>query len=113
MSARQRRLYACSRLSQAFESVVPSERTRINVKIIDTSIRLLAPSHPGALVPYIGELDFSTVIEGNSPIFSMNLSVPALALLFVDDVSSFPEESEAASRTQSAAHGVAFWKVND
>ncbi|KAI0336552.1 hypothetical protein GY45DRAFT_1291461 [Cubamyces sp. BRFM 1775] len=94
----------------AFESVVPSERTRINVKIVDTSIRLLAPSHPGALVPYIGELDFSTVIEGNSPVFSINLSIPSLALLLVDDVSSFPEESDTATRTHSAAHGVAFWK---
>lgn len=96
---------------QAFESVVPSERTRVNVKILDTSIRLLAPSHPGAVVPYIGELDFSTVIEGNSPTSTINLSIPALALLLIDDISSSPEDSDASGRAHASTHGVGFWKV--
>ncbi|KAI0780919.1 hypothetical protein BD413DRAFT_660017 [Trametes elegans] len=94
----------------AFESVVPTERTRITVKVIDTSIRLLAPSHPGALVPYIGELDFSTVIEGNSPSTSMNLAVPSLAILLIDDTTSAPDETDASGRPQTAEHGVSFWK---
>ncbi|KAI0670368.1 hypothetical protein C8Q78DRAFT_1035864 [Trametes maxima] len=96
----------------AFESVVPSERTRVNVKVVDTSIRLLAPSHPGAVVPYIGELDFSTVIEGNSPTTSLNLSIPALALLLIDDLASTAEDTDAPSRSQGAMHGVAFWKLS-
>ncbi|KAI0374905.1 hypothetical protein BV20DRAFT_1032957 [Pilatotrama ljubarskyi] len=95
----------------AFESVVPSERTRINVKMVDTSIRLLAPSHPGAIVPYIGELDFSTVIEGSSPTTSMSLSIPSMALLLIDDVSGPPEQSEAPSHPQHTIQGVAFWKL--
>ncbi|EIW60338.1 uncharacterized protein TRAVEDRAFT_63914 [Trametes versicolor FP-101664 SS1] len=94
----------------AFESVVPSERTRVNVKVLDTSIRLLAPSHPGAVVPYIGELDFSTVIEGNSPTSTINLAIPALSLLLIDDISSSPEDSDASGRAHATAHGVGFWK---
>ncbi|KAI0647065.1 hypothetical protein C8Q79DRAFT_1009211 [Trametes meyenii] len=96
----------------AFESVVPSERTRVNVKVMDTSIRLLAPSHPGAIVPYIGELDFSTVIEGNSPTTSLNLSIPALALLLIDDLASTPEDTETPSRSQGTMHGAAYWKLS-
>ncbi|KAL7283400.1 hypothetical protein ACG7TL_002830 [Trametes sanguinea] len=91
----------------AFESVVPSERTKVNLKILDTSIRLLAPSHPGAVVPYIGELDFSTVLEGNSSTTTMNLSVPTLALLLIDDLSTFPDDSEEGTRTHSSASGYA------
>ncbi|KAI0636957.1 hypothetical protein C8Q77DRAFT_1095313 [Trametes polyzona] len=94
----------------AFESVVPSERTRINVKVVDVSLRLLAPTYAGAVVPYIGELDFSTVIEGNSPTSIMNLSIPNLALLLIDDISSFPEEAEAPTRPQALGQGVGFWK---
>ncbi|KAI9064447.1 hypothetical protein FKP32DRAFT_1685733 [Trametes sanguinea] len=94
----------------AFESVVPSERTKVNLKILDTSIRLLAPSHPGAVVPYIGELDFSTVLEGNSSTTTINLSLPTFALLLIDDLSTSPEDSEEGTRTHSSASGVAFWK---
>ncbi|KAI8998625.1 hypothetical protein BD414DRAFT_453550 [Trametes punicea] len=93
-----------------FESVVPSERTRVNIRLVDTSIRLLASSHPGALVPYIGELDFTTVIEGNSSTTSMNVSVPSLALLLIDDASTPPEHPDASDRIQATADGIAFWK---
>ncbi|KAI0709250.1 hypothetical protein C8Q76DRAFT_654887 [Earliella scabrosa] len=93
----------------AFESVVPSERTRVNVKINDTSIRLFAPTHKGALLPYIGELEFSTVIEGNSPQKAMNLSLSSFTLLLIDELTSNAEESGTPART-SASQGVAFWK---
>ncbi|KAI0807392.1 hypothetical protein C8Q74DRAFT_59220 [Fomes fomentarius] len=93
----------------AFESVVPSERTRVNVKIHDTSIRLLAPTHKGALLPYIGELDLSTVIEGNSPNLSLNLALPSFSLLLIDDLTSNADEASTPSRS-SSSRGVAFWK---
>lgn len=96
---------------QAFESVVPSERTQVNVKVHDTSIRLYAPTHKGALLSYIEELEFSTVIEGNSPIISMNLGVPSFSLLLVDDLTSNDGDVTPA-RASSTAHGVSFWKVN-
>ncbi|RPD66149.1 hypothetical protein L227DRAFT_488798, partial [Lentinus tigrinus ALCF2SS1-6] len=93
----------------AFESVVPSERTRINVKVHDTSIRLYAPTHKGALLPYIGELELSTVIEGNSPTMSLTLSLPAFSLLLIDDLSSNDEESSTPARITTTS-GVGFWK---
>ncbi|PIL24008.1 hypothetical protein GSI_13759 [Ganoderma sinense ZZ0214-1] len=94
----------------AFESVVPSERTRINVKVNDTSIRLFAPTHKGALLSYIEELEFSTVIEGNSPNMSMNLGIPSVSLLLIDDLTN-NEGDVTPARTSSAAHGVPFWKA--
>ena len=72
---------------QAFESVVPSERTKVAVTIIDSSLRLLQPSHPGALVAHIGEMDFSTTLVGNSAETSFHLEVPALSIFLVDDLS--------------------------
>ena len=94
---------------QAFEQVVPSERTRVNLKVHDTSIRLFAPAHKGALLSYIGELEFSTVIEGNLPITIMNLSLPSFSLLLLDDVSDSGEEASTPRR--STPSGAAFWKV--
>ncbi|RDX56759.1 hypothetical protein OH76DRAFT_1395891 [Lentinus brumalis] len=93
----------------AFESVVPSERTRVHVKIHDTSVRLYAPTHKGALLPYIGELELSTVIEGNSPTMSLNLSLPAFSLLLIDDLSTNAEETGTSARANFAS-GVGFWK---
>ncbi|KAI0721077.1 hypothetical protein C8T65DRAFT_601842 [Cerioporus squamosus] len=95
----------------AFESVVPSERTRVHVKIHDTSLRLYAPTHKGALLPYIGELELSTVIEGNSSTMSLNLSLPAFSLLLIDDLSTnaFAEESSTPART-NVASGINYWK---
>ncbi|OBZ75363.1 Autophagy-related protein 2 [Grifola frondosa] len=96
----------------AFESVVPSERTRISVKVVDSSIRAFAPICPGVLVPYIGELDFSTVIEGNSTETSFHLSVPTLSLLLIDDISTVPENPQAtkASHSLTGLNGLAHWK---
>lgn len=90
---------------------MPSERTRVNVKIHDTSIRLYAPTHKGALLPYIGELELSTVIEGNSPTMSLNLSLPAFSLLLIDDLSTNAEDAGTPARANFAS-GVGFWKVS-
>ncbi|KAJ7109447.1 hypothetical protein C8R44DRAFT_937041 [Mycena epipterygia] len=69
----------------AFEAVIPTERTHISLKVVDGSVRVLASNHPGALVIHAGALDFSTVV-GNSPDTSLHLSVPALAVLMIDDL---------------------------
>ncbi|KAH9951459.1 hypothetical protein B0H21DRAFT_719094 [Amylocystis lapponica] len=94
---------------KAFEQVVPSERTRITVKIMDTSIRALAPSHSGALVSYIGELDFSTVIVGNSPQSSFHLNVTALSLLLIDDLKAIGVPTRKVSPGSNML-GAAFWR---
>ncbi|KAF9814906.1 hypothetical protein IEO21_04850 [Rhodonia placenta] len=96
----------------AFESVVPSERTKVAVTIIDSSLRLLQPSHPGALVAHIGEMDFSTTLVGNSAETSFHLEVPALSIFLVDDLSAVSEHLDSTRKGQSHTTpiGIAYWK---
>lgn len=97
---------------QAFESVIPSERTRVAVKIVDGSIRTLAPTHPGAVVLYVSELDFTTDIIGDSPETSFHFSVPSISLLLIDHI---PGSNESATVNQQRAPpvsgGPGRWKV--
>ena len=97
---------------QAFESVIPSERTRMSIKITDGSIRGLAPTHPGAAVLYIGELGFTTDIVGDSPEFSFHLSVPSISVLFIDSLPS-PHDGAGTKQAQAASvsGGISHWKV--
>jgi autophagy-related protein 2 len=74
---------------------------------MDSSIRALAPHHPGAMVFHVGALDFSTDIVGESPDSSFHLSVPTLALLVVDDLS----DCTAGAEAQITSVGVSYWKV--
>ncbi|GBE82158.1 Autophagy-related protein [Sparassis crispa] len=95
----------------AFESVVPSERTSVSIKLVDTSFRLLAPTFPGTLIPYVGELNFSVLIVGSSPETSFQLHVPALSLFLVDDLAAVSHGS-ADGTVQVASHspGALFWE---
>lgn len=92
-------------ITQAFESVIPSERTRVSLKIMDGSIRALAPIHPGALVVYVGELEFHTDIIGDSLESSFHLLAPAASVLLLDDVPA------AEVKAPTATLGIAHWKV--
>ncbi|KAF8212161.1 hypothetical protein K438DRAFT_1806068 [Mycena galopus ATCC 62051] len=89
---------------RAFEAVIPTERTRISLKVSDGSIRIIASNHPGALVIHAGALDFSTSVDGDSPESIIHLSVPELAVLMIDDL---------ADCVDPGAHdnsGVRFWR---
>ncbi|TCD64536.1 autophagy- protein 2 [Steccherinum ochraceum] len=92
----------------AFETVVPSERTHISVKITDTSIRAFGAQYSGSVVLYLGEADFGTTIVGNSPQTSLRLGVTSLALYLTDDVSTLSEVT-SSSRTPANVGGV-LWK---
>lgn len=92
---------------QAFEAVIPSERTRIALKISEGSIRAFAPNHPGSVLVYVGDLDFSTDVVGGSPDSSFCLLVSALSLLAIDDLSDYASEVG----TTILPTGIAFWKV--
>ncbi|KAF9464765.1 hypothetical protein BDZ94DRAFT_466688 [Collybia nuda] len=67
-----------------FDSVIPSEKTSISLKIVDGSIRGFAPRHPGVMVIHVDDLEFSTDVIGDSP-------------------NSF-------FQFHSVGHGVAYWK---
>lgn len=92
--------------------MIPSERTRATVKIVDGSIRGFAPTHPGAVILFIGEVDFTTDIVGDSPDFSFHLSVPSLSVLFIDSFSD-PYDGAGAEPAQvpSTSGGTPHWKV--
>ena len=93
---------------------MPSERTRVSVKLVDSSIRALAPTHPGGMVLYLGEFDFSTVMVGNSPDAEFHVLTQRTSLWLHEDVSG-PEgegNQDHVARTQRSLHG-AFWKVHN
>ncbi len=89
---------------------MPSERTQVSLKIVDTSLRCLGSKHRGALAPYIAEVDFSTVIVGNSPSMSFHLAVSDLSLFLLDDIAAVFEHPQGSSSDIASAD--AFWKVS-
>ena len=91
--------------------MIPSERTQVVIKIMDSSIRGLAPTHPGALVLYIGELDFATDIVGDSPQFSFHLLVLSISVLFVDCLSGTHGIGTKQTQASPVAGGSTYWKV--
>ncbi|KAF7338239.1 GP-PDE domain-containing protein [Mycena venus] len=88
----------------AFEAVIPTERTHISLKVMDGSIRVLASSHPGAMVIHAGALNFSTSVDGDSPDSTIHLVVPELALLMIDNLAD-NIDPDAHNNT-----GVRFWR---
>ncbi|KAG6336408.1 hypothetical protein ID866_2681 [Astraeus odoratus] len=74
-----------------FESVVPSERTALSIGVIDVSVMVQAPEHPGASVLHIGEADFSTEI-----------------LFIVDSIRDASESLESLQKP--SGNGVTLWK---
>lgn len=67
--------FALTVLLQTFAAVVPTERTCISVKVVDGSLRVRAPVHPGAIVLSIGGLHFATDIIGDAPDSSFRLDI--------------------------------------
>ncbi|KAK2466861.1 hypothetical protein APHAL10511_001119 [Amanita phalloides] len=87
-----------------FESVVPSEKTSISLRLQDSSIRAFAPTLPGALLLHVGDMEFMTDIIGNAREDTFHLLVHNLSLLTVDDLSC----CEDTSVHQSSS--VSYWK---
>ena len=81
----------------------------MDVTVLEGSVRALAPSHPGAALLYIGELNFVTDIVGDSPEFAFRLAIPATSLLLNDDISG---KIEGGQYTTTTAKGMALWKVS-
>ena len=68
---------------------------------------MFAPNHTGSMVVHVEDLEFATDVVGESLGSSVRLSIPALALLAVDDVSN-----EIAVDGTSPRHGNTLWKVS-
>jgi autophagy-related protein 2 len=96
---------------QAFESVVPAERTKLTVRITDGSVKAHAPTHPGALVIYAGDLTVNTDIVGDAASSFLHVLVPDLSILLLDDLESRPDGSVTNRLPASVNQGVPYWKV--
>jgi autophagy-related protein 2 len=94
---------------QVFESVVPSERTQITVKIGEGSVRLFAPKSTGAFVLYLGDLDLSTEMIGDSPEVLLRITGRDLAALFADNYLEVAQE--ASIQSQRDVQGSLRWKA--
>ena len=92
---------------KAFESVVPSERTKLSVKITDGSLRAFAPSHLGALVVHLADFSFSTDLVGGAEELALVVNIHALNIMFTDN-SSLSEDQVKSSTSQDT---LSYWKV--
>ena len=97
-------------LEQVFESVIPSEQTRITLKVLDGSVRVLAPAHSGALLLHFEEVDISTDIVGESQQNIFRLHVMSAYILFVDELAANVLQEPMAGISHSTG-GLAHWKV--
>ncbi|KIJ16946.1 hypothetical protein PAXINDRAFT_162541 [Paxillus involutus ATCC 200175] len=91
-----------------FESVVPSECTRLAVAVVDVSVHVRAPEYSGAAVLHLGEANFSTELVGNSCESAFKLGVSSLHFLLIDSIQDAMESAETSRA--SVGHGVGFWK---
>ncbi|KAF8447739.1 hypothetical protein L210DRAFT_3527080 [Boletus edulis BED1] len=91
-----------------FESVVPSECTRLTVGVVDVSVHLRTLGHPGGAVLHLGEAEFSTELVGDSSESAFKLWVSSSHLFLVD---SIEDALELTGKTQSPNDiSVEFWK---
>lgn len=91
-----------------FESVVPTERTQISIKIGEGSVRLFAPNNNGAFVLHLGELDFSTEMVGDSPDIRLRITGRALTALFADN--HLEAVQDPGGPSQPGAQDALYWK---
>ena len=96
-------------LPQVFESVIPSERTRITVKIEEVSARLFAPRHVGAFVLHLGDVELATEMVGDSPEIRLRIAARALTALFTDNHVEAAQKS--SNRSQPDVQGPLYWKA--
>ena len=96
---------------QTFETVVPTERTKLSVHITDGSVKAHAPTHPGALVFYVGDLTLNTDIVGDAPSSLFHVLIPDLSILLLDDLESRKDGPTPDKLVTSVNQGIAYWKV--
>ncbi|KAI0797999.1 hypothetical protein C8Q75DRAFT_709658 [Abortiporus biennis] len=95
----------------AFESVVPSERTSVSLKVVDTSIRAFAPTYPGSVVVHMDDISFNTVLVGNGTENSFHLIVQQLSLLLIDDVKDIEEGLRQNPTRNDRSNTCKLWKT--
>ena len=95
-----------SSASQAFETVVPNELTRIRLRIADGSIHVSAPNPKSHLVLSVGDARIATNLMPDMPRTLATVELTRLRVFAVDGVDDLLQE------TTSAASGEEHWKVS-
>ena len=83
----------------------------MSVRITDGSVKAHAPTHPGALVFYVGDLTLNTDIVGGAPSSLLHVLAPELSILLLDDLESRADGLVSDKLSTSMKQGVAYWKV--
>lgn len=92
--------------------MVPTERTKLSIHITDGSVKAHAPTHPGALVFYVGDLTVNTDFVGDAVSSFLHVLVPDLSILLLDDLGSRTDGPALDKMPASVNQGVAYWKVS-
>lgn len=92
--------------------MVPSERTKISAKVVDSSVRVNGATKSASAVLYIGESEFSTDLVGDSLETLSLFGVPSASVLLVDEHSSELSEAESIyTQSHLLNGGIEKWKV--
>ena len=86
---------------------MPTECTRVALRIVDGSIAAFTPNYPGCLVVHLGDLEFGTTLIGGSPDVAFRVSIPSLSLLLIDNKAEIQLPGSGSSRT-----GSNYWKAS-
>jgi autophagy-related protein 2 len=97
---------------EAFDNVVPSERTRLSVKVQDSALRVVGVDRPVSLVLHVGELGLLTDLVDSSSDSSMSLDLPRLRVLFTEDHTAGQDiNTRPIDSSSETPDGLALWKV--
>lgn len=88
-----------------FEDVVPSEVTRISLKLYDCSVHVATPIVPGALLLVLGAVDVKTDIVSDADESMLDLGLERVTLLAIDERAAATELATGYHQTLDA------WKV--
>ncbi|KAH7341314.1 hypothetical protein B0J17DRAFT_593970 [Rhizoctonia solani] len=94
-----------------FEAVVPTERVRLNLSLIDSCVRLVAPKHPGALAVVIGGVHFNTDVIASSTEIISEAGLRTITVMVADNEK--PEHGDEVSVTPSKVRFISdvdIWK---
>lgn len=89
-----------------FEDVVPTEMTRINLGLYDTSVHVQVPSLAGGLVCVLGDVQIKTDLVSDAEENLVEVSAAGLVVLAVDDL------NVVETLPVGLVSSVDAWKVN-
>lgn len=91
---------------------MPSERTKVSVKVVDSSVCVSGAAQSASAVLYVGESEFSADLVGDSPETIALFDVSSATVLLTDDCgSNMPDTGLLPTHAAPTSGGVQKWKV--